>query len=133
MSEFDSLLNTVRQRQLLNLPENITISFGPIDDEDVAAVTCSDTWEITLDEQKLLTPDDRELAVLHELVHVDQMNTSRLIVDIRDGAYVWGDIVIDFEDFDYDTAPWEIDAEIRSRGIQQLLRQDLALHASDVA
>ena len=96
----------------INLVPDVVVS--EIDDEHTVAVANSETYCITVDPAKITDLNHLSEIVAHELVHLDQLGRGELVVDGINGCYIWKGIEIDFEDFDYDNAPWEIDADVRA-------------------
>lgn len=131
--EIDNVLQEVAEVVSQGFPDlrstldgPLMIACCPIDDEDTVATVNAANQLITVDPRKIVDRQHLAETLVHEIVHLEQLRSGRLAVNVTDGVFVWCGTQFDFEDIDdqdHEDAPWEAEADARTEAVVASLYQ----------
>lgn len=98
--------------EYIELPKSIEIQFIKLSDSIYAEVSLDTRFKNRIKIDENLSPTEVVIPTVHELLHLSQIHTGRL-VGRRDGSFLWeGKVYLPIKGIDHRAwrnLPWEVD------------------------
>ena len=111
-------------RDYLHLPNQIQVQFVCLSEVVFAETVLTTGSNVSvLRINIMLSPEDIIIPLVHELIHLEQINTGKL-KKLRTGLIEWEGKKFDLAKLEYNKHPWEADVDARLPDLLKIILKD---------